>query len=122
MAEETVPADGTQADFIKEELNFGDVDPNDPLTKATLEDHPKDEWVDILGSGDLKKKIIIEGKDGTRPQRTELCTISYTATLEDGTVVEEVEDFVVQVGDMEVIQVMIRILHKNLLEFCLKLM
>lgn len=99
------PPTGTQADFINE-LNFSEIDPNDPLTKATLEEAKPEEWVDILGSGQLKKKTITEGEPNTRPQRSDLCTISYTAKLDDGTVVEEEENLLFQIGDMELIQVL----------------
>lgn len=93
----------TQADFIRKDLNF-DIDPEDPTTKAALSDHPKDEWIDILGNGQLKKKVIKEGQNGTRPNRTDYCTLKIIGKLEDGTIVEEYEDTVIQLGDVEVVQ------------------
>ncbi|XP_029172556.1 peptidyl-prolyl cis-trans isomerase FKBP8 [Nylanderia fulva] len=92
----------TQADFVREELNF-DIDPEDPVTKASLNDHPIDEWIDILGNGQLKKRVIKKGENGTRPNRGDICTLNVTGKFEDK-VVEEYENLVIQLGDMEVIQ------------------
>ncbi|XP_015520956.1 peptidyl-prolyl cis-trans isomerase FKBP8 [Neodiprion virginianus] len=103
MDNETVDNAGSQADFIQNELNF-DVDLKDPLTKATLEDHEEDEWMDVLGVGQLKKKVVKAGQKGTRPNRSDICSINLTGKLEDGTVVEKYEKFTIQLGDVEVIQ------------------
>lgn len=65
-------------------------------------DEKKDEWVDILGSGGIMKKTIIEGKSGTQPTRTEKCTINYICSLEDGTVVETVNNFSFFLGESDV--------------------
>lgn len=104
MENETATAPGSQADFIKEELNF-DVDPKDPLTKATLEDQTDGEWMDVLGVGQLKKRVVKPGKNGTRPNRSDICILNITGKLEDGTIVEEDKNLIVQLGDVEVIQV-----------------
>lgn len=107
METETLPVpeeNHTQSDFIQDELNF-DVDPDDPLTKASLSDHPVNEWMDILGSGQLRKKVLKAGKENSRPNRSDICVLKYTGRLEDGTIVEEEEDIKIQLGDMEVIQV-----------------
>ncbi|KAL2717503.1 peptidyl-prolyl cis-trans isomerase FKBP8 [Vespula squamosa] len=93
----------TQADFIREDLNF-DIDPKDPSTKAALSDHPADEWIDILGNGQLKKKIVREGQNGIRPYTTDYCTLKIIGKLEDGTIVEEHENITIQSGDVEIIQ------------------
>lgn len=104
MDENMMQQEGTQSDFIREELNFN-IDTEDPMTKASLNDHPIDEWVDILGSGQLKKRVIKKGKNGTRPNRGEICTLNITGKLEDSNIVEEYENLVIQLGNMEVIQV-----------------
>ncbi|KAJ8679260.1 hypothetical protein QAD02_015047 [Eretmocerus hayati] len=93
----------TQADFIQKELNF-DVDPDDPMTKATLTDHPVNEWMDILGNGQLRKKVLKAGQKNSRPNRSDMCVLKYIGKLEDGTVVDEEEDITIQLGDAEVIQ------------------
>lgn len=104
MADGPVESGTTQADFIKEELNF-DVDPTDPMTKAALNDHQPEEWIDILGNGQLRKKVIKKGKNGTRPNRSDMCTLKIVGKLKDDTIAEEHEDLKIQLGDVEVIQV-----------------
>lgn len=103
MEEQAPQPDGTQADFIQKELNF-DVNPEDPLTKASLSDHPVEEWIDILGNGQLRKKVITKGQNGMRPNRGNMCTLKIVGKLSDGTVVEEHEDITIQLGDVEMIQ------------------
>ncbi|KMQ91381.1 peptidyl-prolyl cis-trans isomerase fkbp8-like protein [Lasius niger] len=103
MDENMMSQGGTQADFIREELNFN-IDSEDPVTKASLNDHPVDEWIDIFGNGQLKKRVIRKGENGTRPNRGDICTLNITGKLEDSKVVEEYENLVIQLGDMEVIQ------------------
>lgn len=60
------------------------------------------EWLDILGSGGIMKKQIIDGKPGTKPTRNEKCTINYTCSLEDGTVVDSAENFELFLGESDV--------------------
>ncbi|XP_029042311.2 peptidyl-prolyl cis-trans isomerase FKBP8 [Osmia bicornis bicornis] len=103
MEDGPVQSQTNQADFIKEELNF-DINPEDPMTKAALNEQPVEEWIDILGNGQLKKKIIRKGKSGIRPNNTDICTLKIIGKLKDGTVVEECEDLKIQLGDVEVIQ------------------
>lgn len=103
MDDEPVQPGSSQADFIKQDLNF-DIDPEEPLTKAALNEHPPEEWIDILGNGQLKKKVIKPGKNGTRPNRSDVCTLNIVGKLEDGTTVEEHADLKIQLGDVEVIQ------------------
>ncbi|XP_043784436.1 peptidyl-prolyl cis-trans isomerase FKBP8-like isoform X1 [Apis laboriosa] len=103
MEDESNQSGTTQADFINEELNF-DVDPNEPMTKATLNEHPPEEWIDILGNGQLKKKVIKNGKNGTRPNRSDICTLKIIGKLKDNTIVEKYEDLKIQLGDVELIQ------------------
>ncbi|KOC65132.1 Peptidyl-prolyl cis-trans isomerase FKBP8 [Habropoda laboriosa] len=103
MENEPLQPGSTQADFIKEELNF-DIDPNDPLHKAALNEHPPEEWIDILGNGQLKKKVLKKGKNGTRPNRSDICTLNIIGKLKDDTTVENYEDLKIQLGDVEVIQ------------------
>lgn len=64
----------------------------------------EEEWLDILGSGQLKKKIITHGQNDTRPERYHVCLVSLEGTLNDGTVVDKYEGFKFQLGDAEVIQ------------------
>lgn len=65
---------------------------------------PANEWEDVLGSGALLKKILIEGMENRRPQRLDICTLNYTCSLENGDVVESGTNFTIQMGDLEVVQ------------------
>ncbi|XP_043261869.1 peptidyl-prolyl cis-trans isomerase FKBP8-like [Colletes gigas] len=103
MEDEPVQPGVTQADFIKKELNF-DANVEDPMTQATLNNRPTEDGIDILGHGQLKKKVVKPGKPGTRPNRSDICTLKIIGKLKDGTVVEEYEDHKIQLGDVEVIQ------------------
>ncbi|XP_060536324.1 peptidyl-prolyl cis-trans isomerase FKBP8 [Cylas formicarius] len=64
----------------------------------------KDEWHDILGSGVIMKKIIFEGIPDSRPERTARCVINYECRLQDGIVVESVQDFELRLGECDVVQ------------------
>lgn len=72
--------------------------PSEDKTEPVLED----EWVDLLGSGSIMKKIVKEGQSDTRPQRLEKVVLNYKLTLEDGTLVESKNNFELQLGDSEV--------------------
>ncbi|XP_076331990.1 peptidyl-prolyl cis-trans isomerase FKBP8-like isoform X2 [Tachypleus tridentatus] len=75
-----------------------------------IEDEPtrltdEDGWLDILGSGDLKKKVIKSGEGaGTRPQRSNWVTVKLTGKLTDGTVVEHFDSLKFILGDTDVVQ------------------
>ncbi|XP_029669273.1 peptidyl-prolyl cis-trans isomerase FKBP8-like isoform X2 [Formica exsecta] len=103
MDENMISQGGTQADFIREELNFN-IDAEDPVTKASLNDHSVGDCIDIFGNGQLKKTVIKKGENGTRPNRGDICTLNITGKLEDSKIVEEYENLVIQLGDLEVIQ------------------
>lgn len=64
----------------------------------------EDGWLDVLGSGELKKKVIKPGlgKD-SRPQRSNWVVLNVKGTLEDGTVFEEHKDWHIILGDMETV-------------------
>ncbi|NXK42812.1 FKBP8 isomerase, partial [Piprites chloris] len=63
------------------------------------------EWLDVLGSGLLKKKTLVPGRGvDTRPQKGQDVTIRLKATLEDGTVVEEDPALTFTLGDCDVLQ------------------
>ncbi|KAJ1530594.1 hypothetical protein ONE63_005476 [Megalurothrips usitatus] len=64
----------------------------------------KSEWLDILGSGQIKKKILVEGEKDTRPQRSDLCEINLEGRLKDGTIIEKYDNLFLHAGDGEVIQ------------------
>ncbi|XP_052861716.1 peptidyl-prolyl cis-trans isomerase FKBP8 [Anopheles cruzii] len=73
---------------------------------ATPADHKQEppEHMDILGNGTLMKKVLRQGRSELRPESKNIATINYTGRLDDGTVVEEEQDAVVQIDDVEVVQ------------------
>lgn len=64
----------------------------------------EDGWLDVLGSGELKKRVIKpgQGKD-SRPQRSNWVVLTLKGTLDDGTVIEEQKDWRIILGDMETV-------------------
>lgn len=78
--------------------------------KIVIEDEEPDKevdedgWLDVLGSGELKKRVVKpgQGKD-TRPQRSNWVVVNLKGTLEDGTVFEERKDWHIILGDMETV-------------------
>ncbi|XP_055623603.1 peptidyl-prolyl cis-trans isomerase FKBP8 isoform X2 [Toxorhynchites rutilus septentrionalis] len=62
-----------------------------------------DEHMDILGNKTLLKKVLREGP-GSRPESRYIAVVNYTGRLDDGTVVEEERNLVVQIDDVEVVQ------------------
>ncbi|TGZ48284.1 Peptidylprolyl isomerase [Temnothorax longispinosus] len=67
----------------------------------TLED---EQWLDILGNGQLKKRVVKKGEQNVKPQRGDICTVTIMGVLDSGKVVEEHVDKQIQTGDMEVVQ------------------
>uniref|UniRef100_A0AAG5DAB5 peptidylprolyl isomerase n=1 Tax=Anopheles atroparvus TaxID=41427 RepID=A0AAG5DAB5_ANOAO len=73
------------------------------VTKAEApESEP--EYMDILGNGTLLKKVLTKGRSENRPESKDIVVITYSGRLDDGTVVEEESNFVVQIDDVEVVQ------------------
>jgi len=62
-----------------------------------------EEWMQILGTDLLKKKIIKKGL-GVKPCNRELVTLDYECCFENGTVCEKKEDLAFVLGDGEVCQ------------------
>lgn len=64
-----------------------------------------DEWLDVLGSGQLKKKVLQAGKGrDSRPQKGQNVKVHLKTFLMDGTLVEEQSDLSFTLGDGDVIQ------------------
>ncbi|XP_020391165.1 peptidyl-prolyl cis-trans isomerase FKBP8 [Rhincodon typus] len=73
-----------------------------------------DEWLQVLGNGLLKKKVLVAGQSQEpRPQKGQNVTVRLKMTLEDGTEVEEDPNLCFTVGDGDVIQA---------LDLCVQLM
>ncbi|XP_066491799.1 peptidyl-prolyl cis-trans isomerase FKBP8 [Tiliqua scincoides] len=74
----------------------------------------EEEWLDVLGSGLLKKKVLVAGQGWeSRPTKGQDVTIRLKVMLEDGTVVEENPSLTFSVGDGDIIQA---------LDLCVQLM
>ncbi|XP_029938903.1 peptidyl-prolyl cis-trans isomerase FKBP8 [Salarias fasciatus] len=64
-----------------------------------------DEWMDVLGNGQLKKKVLQAGKGrDSRPQKGQNVKVHLKTFLKDGTLVEEQSDLSFTLGDGDVIQ------------------
>ncbi|XP_059060861.1 peptidyl-prolyl cis-trans isomerase FKBP8 [Achroia grisella] len=66
-----------------------------------------DQWQDVLGSGALLKKIVKQGNESSeaRPQRSDICRISYEVKIRDtGDIVEKREQVKIYLGDNEILQ------------------
>lgn len=97
-------ADAMDVTEKDKEVSPNRTESEDGATEGEGSEEPKQEWLDVLGSGDLKVKTLVEGEPGTRPQTSEICTIKLKAELEDGTVVEEHDELSVELNGSEVIQ------------------
>ncbi|GJQ85529.1 hypothetical protein Trydic_g10830 [Trypoxylus dichotomus] len=86
---------------VENESAQSDKDENKDIPGA--EKSPQ-EWEDILGSGSIMKKTIQAGKADSRPQRLQICEINYESKLESGILVEKCDNFIMQLGDCDVIQ------------------
>ncbi|XP_030640599.1 peptidyl-prolyl cis-trans isomerase FKBP8 [Chanos chanos] len=66
---------------------------------------PQEEWLDVLGNGLLKKKVLEPGSGpDSKPQRGQNVTVRLRSSLADGTVVEEEPNLSFTLGDGDVIQ------------------
>jgi len=79
-----------------------------PVVEATPATTPApvvEEWLDILGNGMLKKKILSRGGgEGSRPVSRNMVTIRYEGKLHDGTLVDKHDSFKFILSDEDVIQ------------------
>ncbi|XP_030228918.1 peptidyl-prolyl cis-trans isomerase FKBP8 [Gadus morhua] len=66
---------------------------------------PLEEWLDILGNGMLKKKVLEAGQGrDSRPEKGQNVIISLQTSLADGSLVEEPHSVSFTLGDGDVIQ------------------
>lgn len=62
----------------------------------------ENEWVDILGSGVIQKKILKEGIPDSHPQRQQTCVINYELFVEENDIIQKEENFEIELGDNDV--------------------
>jgi len=75
----------------------------DELSSASVDESGEPSYQDILGSGDLLKKIVKPGSADDRPMKGEQIMINLVGRLEDdGGVIEEEENLEITLGDCEV--------------------
>ncbi|XP_033634684.1 peptidyl-prolyl cis-trans isomerase FKBP8-like isoform X2 [Asterias rubens] len=85
---------------------------NDSDSATTKQEDP--EWMDVLGNGALKKKLLKAGQGAaTRPQRGELVTLRSKGALDDGSEVDCHESITFVLGEGDVVSAW---------ELCLSLM
>ncbi|XP_036410518.1 peptidyl-prolyl cis-trans isomerase FKBP8-like [Megalops cyprinoides] len=66
---------------------------------------PAEEWLDVLGNGQLKKKVLEAGKGpDSRPKKGQDVKIHLKMSLADGTTVQEEPSLSFTLGDGDVIQ------------------
>ncbi|KAM8961146.1 peptidyl-prolyl cis-trans isomerase FKBP8 [Pelodytes ibericus] len=83
-------------------------------SQGALGKESEEEWLDVLGNGSLRKKVLIPGKGpDSRPSKGQDVTLRLKATLEGGEVVEDEEALTFTLGDGDVIQA---------LDLCVQLM
>ncbi|XP_022106769.1 peptidyl-prolyl cis-trans isomerase FKBP8-like [Acanthaster planci] len=81
----------------------GDKAPDEASPTTETKDGEPPEWMDVIGNGQLMKKILREGQGAaSRPQRGEMVTLKSKGLLEDGTEVDchEAISFVLGEGDV----------------------
>ncbi|XP_069671727.1 peptidyl-prolyl cis-trans isomerase FKBP8 [Periplaneta americana] len=87
---------GQNTESINEDKTQGSVDED--------KDDEEEEWLDILGSGQLKKKTLKRAENSYRPQRSYICEVNIEGCLPDGTVVDKLTNASIQIGDAEIVQ------------------
>ncbi|CAI7996312.1 Peptidyl-prolyl cis-trans isomerase FKBP8 [Geodia barretti] len=93
---------------FKEEVTGLEEDP--PIArgeedKKEKEEEEKDEWMDILGTGDLKKKVVRDGGGvETRPTPLSRVRIRTKGQLDNGAVVDRHSSIPFTLGDGDVLQ------------------
>jgi len=63
----------------------------------------EDEWEDIIGSGDLKKKVLTPGESNSRPSKGDTVEVEVTMRRDGGVAVQDTHRLTFTLGDCEVI-------------------
>ncbi|CAD7091956.1 unnamed protein product [Hermetia illucens] len=77
---------------------------SDSMAGADSSASAEEEVLDIIGNGQLLKKVIKASDSECQPTRGDLVRVTYVGKLDDGMVVENEVDFEIHVGDVEVVQ------------------
>ncbi|CAH2293351.1 peptidyl-prolyl cis-trans isomerase FKBP8 isoform X1 [Pelobates cultripes] len=117
MIDNTEEEDGDLSDLPS--LEDVKKETTSPREEASNEDpsqnnEAEEEWLDVLGNENLKKKVLIPGKGPeSRPLKGQEVTVRLKVTLESGVVVDDQEALTFTLGDGDVIQA---------LDLCVQLM
>ncbi|XP_049585289.1 peptidyl-prolyl cis-trans isomerase FKBP8 isoform X2 [Syngnathus scovelli] len=77
----------------------------EPENEKADPEEASQEWLDVLGNEQLKKKVLVAGKgQDSRPTKGQNVTICLKTFLKDETLVEEHSDLMFTLGDGDVIQ------------------
>ncbi|XP_065667228.1 uncharacterized protein LOC100207912 isoform X2 [Hydra vulgaris] len=93
------------SDFTTENKNLSSADQKSSLTSSPTVIDDSTEWLDILGNGLLKKKVLRKGLGHkSRPVSGDIVTIKCKGMLSDGTIVDAHDSLQFVLSDEEVIQ------------------
>ncbi|CAL1272314.1 unnamed protein product [Larinioides sclopetarius] len=93
-----------QTDDVAENGTKSNIPDLNSVELINSKDDDDDEWIDITGSGNFKKKIIEKGLGpDTRPQRGDRVTADISFYV-SGTLFEEHNDVQIIVGDLDMMQ------------------
>lgn len=106
MDESETPERGETQSDVSPKVSDSDKNAEDPPTETSSEDRPGEEWIDVLGNGQLKKRVVKKGEKEVQPHRGDICTVKIVGVLDNGTEVEKYDDMSIQIGDLEVVQVL----------------
>ncbi|PSN35511.1 hypothetical protein C0J52_18442 [Blattella germanica] len=81
-----------------------ETDSEETKKETKEEEEVENEWLDVLGSGQLKKKVLRKAEDSFRAVRSNIVVINIEGKLPDGSVVDKQSNLTLQVGDAEHIQ------------------
>lgn len=101
-----------EGNYLEPSISSNDIQLDNEHNNETFLSQPVNEgelkeqtYQDILGSGDLMKKIIKQGTLDERPMKGEQIVINLVGCLEDtNDIFEKEENFEITLGDCEVIQ------------------
>lgn len=84
-------------------LADGERNVEDELSVSSEDESEETDYQDILGSGDLLKRIVKSGSPNDRPLKGEQIVINLVGRLEDdGGVIEKEDNLEITLGDCEV--------------------
>ncbi|KAG8454839.1 hypothetical protein GDO86_001163 [Hymenochirus boettgeri] len=101
---------------IEKKADATEDESNKEPTQIKQEEEKKseDEWMDVLGNGLLKKKVLVPGNGAeSKPRKGQDVTVRLKIMLEDEHLVEDQASFTFTLGDGDVIQA---------LDLCVQLM